>query len=249
MQIIAFVSGKGGVGKSTLTANVAVALANRNKRVLVIDMDPQNAQHLHMGLDAQETAGLAKEGVSAYSIFDSPFGVDFIPFGVVQDDDLFSFEVHLKENKKWLANGIAGLGENNYDYVLIDTPPGSTTYLVQALYAAHRVLIIGLVDAASPVTIPHMIQLIEEYTKNRTDFIGWKLLLNQMPVHSRLAHQVRATLFKKYLDNIIPIVICRDIGVSQALAFARPVLHYETNCPASHDIRSVADWIIDWNEM
>ena len=70
-----------------------------------------------------------------------------------------------------------------------------------------------------------------------------------MPVHSRLAHQVRATLFKKYLDHIVPIVICRDIGVSQALAFARPVLHYETNCPASHDIRSVADWIIDWNEM
>ena len=57
MQIIAFVSGKGGVGKSTLTANVAVALANRNKRVLVIDMDPQNAQHLHMGLDAQELQG------------------------------------------------------------------------------------------------------------------------------------------------------------------------------------------------
>ena len=48
MQVIAFISGKGGVGKTTLAVNVAVALAQRKKRVLLIDLDPQNAQRLHL---------------------------------------------------------------------------------------------------------------------------------------------------------------------------------------------------------
>ena len=248
MQVIAFVSGKGGVGKSTLTANVAVGLVNRKKRVLVIDLDPQNAQRLHMGLDPEEIAGMAREGVGPHAIFDSPFGVDFIPFGVVREEELEEFEASLKAQPHWLANAIAALGPNAYDYVLLDTPPGPTVYLVQALLAANRALMTVLVDAASCATIPRMDALIAQYTEGRPDFGGWQLLLNQMPTQSRLAHQVRAALLESYADRIVPVAVHRDIGVSQALAFERPVLHYEANCPASHDIQSVADWIIDSDE-
>ena len=91
MEIVAFISGKGGVGKSTLTANVAVGLSMRGKRVLVIDLDPQNIQRLHMGLDPDEIAGLSREGISDDVVFDSPFGVRFIPFGRLQDSELVEF--------------------------------------------------------------------------------------------------------------------------------------------------------------
>ncbi|MEI7537803.1 MAG: AAA family ATPase, partial [Comamonadaceae bacterium] len=57
MQVIAFISGKGGVGKTTLAANVAIALAQEGKRVLLIDLDVQNALRLHLGMDPLDIAG------------------------------------------------------------------------------------------------------------------------------------------------------------------------------------------------
>lgn len=74
MQTIAITSGSGGVGRTTVTANLAAVLAQRGQRVLVVDFDPQNAQRLLLGMDPQQIEGLAREGVNAQAIFDSPFG-------------------------------------------------------------------------------------------------------------------------------------------------------------------------------
>lgn len=249
MQVIAFISGKGGVGKSTLTANVAMGLAQRKKRVLVIDLDPQNAQRLHLGLDPNEIAGLAREGISSSSVFESPFGAKFIPFGRVREDELEEFEAWLNDHPDWLTNGIATLGFNEYDYVLLDTPPGPTVYLLQALYAANRALMVLLADAASFATIPRMESLVHEYTASRPDFVGPQILVNQMPEQSKLGHQVRTALFAGYAKQMVPISIHQDPGVAQALAFERPVLQYEPTCPASLDIQSVANWLIDSSEQ
>lgn len=245
MQVFAFISGKGGVGKSTLTANVAVGLALRGKRVLVIDLDPQNIQRLHMGLDPEDIAGLVREGISEDSVFDSPFGVKFIPFGRVHDVELAEFEAHLRSNPDWVRQGIESLSSTEFDYVLLDTPPGGTTYLQQALHAANRAVVVLLADAASLVTVSRIRSLIEEHTASNAAFDGYHFLLNQMPRQSKLAHQVRNALIANYASLLAPVSVLQDIAVAQALAFERPVLHYEPNCPASLSIQSVADWIID----
>ncbi|MBV5344048.1 MAG: AAA family ATPase, partial [Rhodoferax sp.] len=133
MQVLAFISGKGGVGKTTLAANMAVALSQRKKKVLLIDLDPQNAQRFHLGMDPEEIAGLVREGIASTSIFDSPFEVSFIPFGRVSESELEDFEAQLKLNPRWVANGIQTLGEDAFDFVILDTPPGPSVYLHQAL--------------------------------------------------------------------------------------------------------------------
>lgn len=245
MQVIAFISGKGGVGKSTLAANVAIGLAQRKKQVLVIDLDPQNAQRLHMGMDPAEIAGLVREGISPSSVFESPFGAKFIPFGRVREGELEEFESSLSAHPNWISDGIESLDPNEFDYVLLDTPPGPSVYLQQALLAANRALVVVLADAASFATIPRITSLVDQYTATNAAFLGSNLLINQMPNQSKLGHQVRAALYSNYADQIVPIAIHRDPGVSQALAFERPVLQYEPTCPASIDIQSVADWIID----
>ena len=245
MQVITLISGKGGVGKTTLAANLAVAMVQRDKRVLLVDLDPQNAQRLHLGMDPEEIAGLVREGVGPASIFDSPFGVKFIPFGRVTEDELAEFEAALRSDPIWLAAGLATLESSRFDIVIIDTPPGPSVYLHQALQAAQRALVVLLADAASYATVPKMLDLVAEYTAGRSDFAGVHLLLNQMPTKSVLGHQVRSALFGSYAQQMVPVSVHRDARVSQALAYERPVLEYEPGCKASLDIQYVADWILD----
>lgn len=247
MQIIALISGKGGVGKSTVTANLAMALVQRKKRVLVIDLDPQNTQRHHLGMDPDEIAGLVREGIRSSAIFDSPFGMQFIPFGRVQDGELEAFASELKQHPTWVADGIEAL-DQEFDFVLLDTPPGPTVYLQQAIRAAHRALVIVLADAASYATLPKITSLVEQYTEGRTDFMGMSRLINQMPTRGRLGHQVRDAIFSDPDAQVVPVVIHRDERVSQALAFERPVLEYYPGCKASLDIQYLTDWLIDSEE-
>lgn len=245
MQIVAFISGKGGVGKTTLVSNVAAALVQRKKRVLLIDLDPQNALRFHLGMDPNEIAGLVREGISPHGIFDSPFGMQFIPFGRVASTELADFERELSHHPEWLARGIATLPQQAFDFILLDTPPGATVFLQQALLAAHRALVIVLPDAASLVTIPKILSLVEQYAVGRSEFCGMNLLINQMPDQNALGHQIRSALYSQYGAQVVPVSVHKDSRVAQALAFERPVLEYEPGAKASLDIQYVTDWLLD----
>lgn len=241
MQIIAIISGKGGVGKTTLTANIAIALAQRKQRVLVIDLDPQNALRLHLGMDAEEHAGLTREGINAEAIFSSPFDVSFLPFGMIRESELEEFEAALLAYPNWVRDGIASLGPNAFDFILIDTPPGPSVYLRQTFAVAQRALAVILADAASYGTIPGFLALTAQYDGTR----DIKLLVNQMPHRSKLGHQVRTALYENYASQLVPVVIHRDRSVPEALAYERPVLQYEPGCEASLDVQHLADWLLD----
>jgi cellulose synthase operon protein YhjQ len=244
MKTISFISGKGGVGKSTICANLATTLVKRNKKVVVIDLDPQNSQRLHLGLGPDEIGGVVREGIAVSSLFDSPFGVNFIPFGRVSDEDLEEFRTELLQSATWALNQISSLSGCGFDYVFIDTPPGSSVYLEQALRASDKAILVVLPDAASYVTLPKMNELIAHYTKDQAHFKGVSRLINQMPTESRLGHQVRNALLADDTAELIPLAIHKDPSVARALAFERPVLEYEPGSMASLDFQYLADWFL-----
>ena len=131
------------------------------------------------------------------------------------------------------------------DFVIIDTPPGPTVFLKQALQAAHRALVVVLADAASFASLPKITALVELYTAGRMDFLGASRLINQMPTRSQLGHQVRSAMMADQNSLTVPIAVHKDERVSQALAYERPVLEYDPGCKASLDIQYVTDWLID----
>lgn len=244
MQVIAFISGKGGVGKTTLAVNVAIALAQEGKRVLLIDLDVQNALRLHLGMDPLDIAGMVREGISPASVFRSPFGVNFIPFGIALKSELEEFEVVLKERPAWVFDQIFSLGRQAFDFVILDTPPGPSVFLQQALFAAHLALGVVLADAASFASIPRLVSLVDEYTRSRRDFCGLKLLVNQVSDQSQLGLQFSAAVQADYEQRLVPVAVRRAAAVSEALAFEQPVLQYDSACSASQDIRRLANWLI-----
>lgn len=245
MQVITLMSAKGGVGKTTLAANLAHGLHRRGYRTLAVDLDPQNALRLHLGMDAADTSGFIREGLSRNVLFTSPHGVYFAPFGDVQADDLTLFEAFLAENPEWLARSITALEPLGFDYVILDTSPGPNVFLNQALATTSTALMVVLADAASYATVPQAFELIERHAKPNPRYRESFVVINQQPVNGRLGHQVRSALANDREIPLAPVSVHRDSRVGMAMAYQQPVVQYAPSAMVSLDIEYLVDWLVD----
>lgn len=246
MVIFAVVSAKGGVGKTTVTANLAMALsAGRN--VVAVDLDPQNALRLHLGVASGEIEGLGRAALEgrAWSscMFRGATGPYVLPYGNVNENDRDAFEVLLSSRPDWLLSGLTELGLGQQDLVVIDTPPGPSLYQQQVLRIAHFVLVVIHGDPASYATLPAMESILAKYCNGRADFFGAAYLLNNIPPGSDLARDVVKVVRSDLGDRLVPSVIHQDEAVKEALAFDQLVLQYAPHSEAARDIGKVAAWI------
>jgi cellulose synthase operon protein YhjQ len=223
MNVVAIVSAKGGVGKTTTTVNLGIGLAKRGIPVLVVDLDPQNALRWHLGgVDPEEEhledGGPVPPSEWHHKIYTSPFGVDFVPYGAMTDDSRLQFERQLEQDDNWLADRLhqSGLPENAF--VLIDTPPGPSVYLKQAMRVANFALVVLLADAASFATVSPIDALLAFYGKDRSGFLGAAFVLNQVS-ESRLATDVALTLRTRLQRRLAPYAVQRSDAVAEALGF------------------------------
>lgn len=245
MRTIAFMSGKGGVGKTSLTAGVACALRRHGYKVLAVDLDPQNSLRLHLGMDVSDPAGLIREGVARESLFVSPSGVHFLPFGRADSQDLQAFTAMLQEHPDWLSGHLRGLEGIGFDFVCIDTPPGASPFLQQALHAAQHALVVVLADAASYATLGQTHDLIRQHTAERADFRGPHVLLNQVPLQGTLGHLVRSALVEDAEWRLVPSSVHRDPRMGQALARQTTVVDAAPESMVAMDIEYLVDWLLE----
>ncbi|MFZ6723760.1 cellulose biosynthesis protein BcsQ [Undibacterium sp. Ji49W] len=247
MRVVAVISPKGGVGKTTVTANLAASLARLGPRITILDLDPQNALRLHFGMPHDDPGGIAQQesidGNWADGLFESAYGVDFLPYGSVDESQRAVFEQDIKADPQWLAKHLASLQLSDNSVVLIDTPPGPSIYLQQVLSVANYALVVLKPDAASYSTIPSIESLIEYYCSERSDFQGYCYLLNQMDAAKQLSRDVFGMLRSSLGKRFIPITIHRDEAVSEALACQTPVSYYSQHCSATHDMQELTMWL------
>lgn len=246
MKLIAVVSAKGGVGKTTVTANLAAAFARSGRHILLVDLDPQNALRFHLGINPREVCGSARatlgDGTWADACVVAPNGVVLLPYGVINEDDRSDFETILVADPHWLRRNLEALGLPPDTCVLIDTPPGPSVYLRQALGAANLALIVSLADAASYATLPMMDSLVHDYCLENANFIGCTHVINQIDSTAQLSLDVTQVLRHK-LVNRIAGTVQRDQAVSEALAFERSVLDYREESRAAHDFIALSQVI------
>lgn len=246
MNVLAIVSAKGGVGKTTLTANIAAALMT-GRRVLCVDLDPQNALRLHLGVAMDELDGLSRctlEGRScATAVFQSPGCPEVLPHATINELDRDAFEVYLAENPDWLHHCLQGLGMGPNDFVVLDTPPGPSLYLQQALRVANFVLVVLQADAASYATVPAMEGLLERYCQDRAGYLGSAYVLNNVNTEKALSQDVVEVVRQKLGDRVVPQVIHQDEAVRESLASDQLLADYDPHCEATYDVAACAQWV------
>ncbi|KAF1021386.1 MAG: Cellulose biosynthesis protein BcsQ [Paracidovorax wautersii] len=243
MKAVAVVSPKGGVGKTTVTVNLAVALRQAGHAVLVVDLDPQSALRLHFNLDLTQAGGLARSTADGTrwreACVMSDAGVAVLPFG---EDERDALEARLQHDGGWLRAQLASMGLAAETVVLIDTPPGASAYLRQALAVAQLALVVTLPDASSYATLPGMEKLLQHYCAGRPDFLASAYVINQMEATRQLSRDV-GELLRAELGARLAGVVHQDAAVGEAVAFRRSLLEYAPDSQACRDLQACALWL------
>jgi len=241
LRVVAVVSAKGGVGKTTMSANLAAALQKAGKSVVAIDLDPQNALHQHFtaaqNVPLHPTAlGIAQDGEDWLACgMVSACGVRVLPFGEIDESQHQALEACLNTESDWLERHLSAMDLAEGTVVLIDTPPGPSPYLRQALSVAHEAIVVSLADAASYTALPQIDKLIKAYTSGRETFVGASYLINQVDT-SRPMNRAITQILRDLLGQQVLGVVHHDPAISDALAYNRNVLEFDPRGLGCHDI-------------
>ncbi|MFZ6686981.1 cellulose biosynthesis protein BcsQ [Undibacterium sp. SXout11W] len=248
MYVIAVVSAKGGVGKTTISANLGAGIAQRGRPALIVDLDPQNAMQWHLGgLDQNDCKGISALNASRTRLegvtHNSPYGVRFTPYGNGGESRRLRFEAQLEKQDDWLLKKLQSANLHPDTIVLLDTPPGPSVYLKQAVHAADFLLVVMLADAASYSTLPEMEDLIATYGGHSGARIGSAYIINQ-GAKRQLAQDVLALFAERLGNRMVPFVVPESAEVEEALAFERPILEYKPTNPAAENLQAIIDWLL-----
>lgn len=249
MPVVSVIAAKGGVGKTTVTANLCIALAEAGRPVLAIDLDPQNALRFHLAEDIGATeAGLVDAASGARSWTQSMQrgrgGVVLLPFGTIDDERQVAFEGHLAAQPRFLADALASFQLPPDTVVFLDTPPGPSVYLQQALRVSNLNVVTVLADAGSFATLPIVERMVDKYCRPRSDFVASTCVVNQVDPSRRLNRDVLQQL-RTDLGSRLLGVVHQDQAVCEALASATTVRRYAPHCQAADDFARCAAGLLE----
>lgn len=255
-RVIAIANQKGGVGKTTTTINLAAYLAAKNKRVLVIDSDPQGNTTTGLGIDKHEKHKTFYDLlIGNAELMDTKIRVDkFNSLDILATDmQLAGAEIELLnlEHREFILKNILDKSfiRDYYEYVIIDCPPSLNILTLNALVAADSVLIPLQCEFLAMEGLSqfiHTYNLVKERLNTNIEIEG--IVFTMYDARTNLSMQVVEEV-KAYLDKSIPkCIIPRSVRLSEAPSHGMPINLYDPKSKGAEAYESLADTIIE-NDM
>lgn len=249
-HVIAIANQKGGVGKTTTAINLGASLAAAEKRVLIIDMDPQGNATSGLGV----RASVAKSSLYGVLLNRSPLGsaivrgVHFPLLDVVPTTtSLVGTEAELVGQPQWqfrLREALDGT-RDMYDYILIDSPPSVGILTINTLVAADTVLIPLQAEYYALEGLSQFAETISIVRRHLNPQLGIEgVLLTMYDGRLRLAQQVAEDARKHFEGRVFKTAIPRNVRLAEAPGFGRPTLLYDVMSGGSQAYLNLAREVI-----
>lgn len=253
-KIIAIANQKGGVGKTTTTVNLAASLGVLEKRVLLIDADPQANATSGLGIEVESvqmgTYQLVEHSRSASETIlktASP-NVDLIPSHI----DLVAIEIELvdKDEREYMMKKAIAELRNTYDYILIDCAPSLGLLTLNALTAADSVIIPIQCEYFALEGLGKLLNTIKSVQKiHNPDLDIEGMLLTMYDSRLRLSNQVVQEVRKHFGDMVFGTIIQRNVRLSEAPSYGESIIKYDASSKGAANYLNMANEVVQKNKQ
>jgi chromosome partitioning protein len=249
-RVISIASQKGGVGKTTTAINLGACLAQENKRVLVVDIDPQGNATSGLGINGNDQRATTYEVLIGHAEIQQAIiptalaTLDLMPAG----QRLSGAEVELvgmMARETRLRTCLAKI-VGDYDYVLVDSPPSLGLLTINSLTASDSVLIPLQCEYLALEGLTQLIgaiRLVQDHLNPALRIEG--VLLTMYDARLNLSQQVAEEARKFFSDRVYKTVIPRNVRLSEAPSFGKPIVLYDPHSTGAERYRELAMEVIE----